>query len=269
MRDEYMDGMHPIRLLRDLSNGVVVFITSAGTGALLLAQAMAGIRSTNRHAWRRIIAQMALVGFESLPIVLITLLFGGMVLGLHTAEQFVEYGAGGLVGGVVAVSMAREVAPTLAGIVVAARIGSAFAAELGTMKITNQVDALRALAANPVHYLVTPRLIASAIMLPVLTMYAILTGMLGGGLVAINAGVTVHNFINSASTYLQQYDVGVGLLKTFVFGIIIAVTSCSVGLSTEGGAAGVGRSTTAAVVWSIVLLYASNFLLSWLLYAFR
>ncbi|HEY3378282.1 MAG TPA: ABC transporter permease, partial [Armatimonadota bacterium] len=103
----------------------------------------------------------------------------------------------------------------------------------------------------------------------ILTMFADVTGMLGGALVAINAGVSYQSFINSASQFLEVYDIAGGLLKTVFFGIIISITSCYVGLQTEGGASGVGRSTTSAVVWSIVLLYASNFLMSWLLYAFR
>lgn len=261
--------MNPFVILTDLGRSVVTLLTAFGAGAQILWDALLGLPSGNVRARDRITEQMAVVGIESLPIVLITLLFGGMVLGLHTAKQFVLYGAGEYVGSVVAISMAREVAPTLTGIVVAARIGSSFAAELGSMRITNQVDALRALATNPVRYLVTPRLIACAIMLPVLTMYANVTGMLGGALVAINAGISYQSFIHSASLYLQVYDVAGGLLKTMVFGIIIAITACYVGLNTEGGAAGVGRSTTSAVVWSIVLLYASNFLMSWMLYAFR
>ncbi|MHB9023869.1 MAG: MlaE family ABC transporter permease [Armatimonadota bacterium] len=256
-------------LISEIGHTVIAFLTALGSGAIVLKESMQGVLFTNARTRSRIFAQMALVGIESLPIVLITLLFGGMVMGLHTAKQFVSLGAGNFVGGVVAVSMARELAPTLAGIVVAARIGSAFAAELGSMKITSQVDAMRALATNPVHYLVTPRLIASAIMLPVLTMYANITGTLGGALVAINAGISYQNFINSATQYLEVYDIVGGLLKTVVFGIIIAVTACHVGLSTEGGAAGVGRATTSAVVWSIVLLYASNFVMSWVLYAFK
>ncbi|MHB9132483.1 MAG: MlaE family ABC transporter permease [Armatimonadota bacterium] len=259
----------PSNIVVDLGRGVLSFLASFGAGMIILKDALVGIFTGNVRARNRIINQMAVVGTDSLPIVLITLLFGGMVLGLHTTKQMVQLGASGFVGGVVAVSMARELGPTLAGIVVAARVGSSFAAELGAMKITNQIDALRALATNPIRYLVTPRLVACAIMLPILTMYADVTGMLGGALVAINQGVTYQTFINSATQYLEVYDVGGGLLKTMVFGIIIAITSCYVGLKTEGGATGVGRSTTAAVVWSIVLLYASNFLMSWMLYSFR
>ncbi len=261
-----MTPLHPIRAL---GRSILAAFSSLGAGVIIMGDAFAGVLTGNVRARNRITAQMALVGFESLPIVLITTLFGGMVLGLHTAKQFVLFGAGQYVGGVVALSMARELAPTLTGVVVAARIGSAFAAELGSMKITNQVDALRSLATNPIRYLVTPRLLASVIMLPLLTIYAMVTGMLGGALVAINAGVSYQVFIDSATQFTEVYDLAAGLLKTIIFGIIIAITSCYVGLTTEGGAAGVGRSTTAAVVWSIVLMYASNFILSWLLWSFR
>jgi phospholipid/cholesterol/gamma-HCH transport system permease protein len=252
-----------------LGRGVIMGVTSFGEGLIIFWDALLGMFRGNVRTRDRIFAQMALVGIESLPIVLITVLFSGMVLGLHTAKQFVLFGAGQFVGSVVALSMARELAPTLTGIVVAARIGSAFAAELGSMRITNQVDALRALAINPNRYLVTPRLMAAMIMLPVLTMFANVTGMLGGGLVAVNAGVSIQSFMLSARMYLEVYDVAGGLLKTMVFGAIIAVTACATGLRTDGGAAGVGRATTSAVVWSIVLLYAANLLLSWMLYAFR
>jgi len=261
--------MNPLIVVQDFGRSILAFLTSLGGGAMILWQAILGVPTGNVRARDRITEQMAVVGFESLPIVLITMLFGGMVLGLQTAKEFVLFGAGQYVGGVVAVSMAREIAPTLTGIVVAARIGSSFAAELGSMKITNQIDALRALASDPVRYLVTPRLIAAAIMLPILTMYAHVTGMLGGALVAINAGVSSQSFLDSASSFLEIHDIAGGLLKTMVFGVIIAVTSCYIGLNTEGGAAGVGRSTTSAVVWSIVLLYGSNFLMSWMLYAFQ
>ncbi|HEY3379300.1 MAG TPA: ABC transporter permease, partial [Armatimonadota bacterium] len=159
--------MNPFIVLVDFWRSILAFLTSLGGGAIVFWDALQGVAYGNVRARNRITEQMAVVGIESLPIVLITLLFGGMVLGLHTAKQFVNIGAGQYVGGVVALSMARELGPTLAGIVVAARIGSAYAAELGSMRITNQVDALRALATNPVRYLVTPRLLASMIMMPI------------------------------------------------------------------------------------------------------
>lgn len=261
--------MFLLNLIRDLGGSIIASLNALGEAAQILWGALLGIGSRSSYAWKRIWDQMALVGFESLPIVLITMLFSGMVFGLQIARQFVMFGAGQFVGGVVAVSMARELAPTLTGIIVAARIGSAFAAELGSMKITNQIDALRALASDPNRYLVTPRLISSILMLPFLTIYANVMGMAGGALVAINSGVSYPSFINSATMFLEPDDLAKGLLKTMVFGVIIAITSCYVGLKTEGGAAGVGRSTTSAVVWSIILLYASNFVMSWLLWSNR
>lgn len=260
------DILDLFRLLwRSLTHG----IAALGEGIIILGDALMGIFRGNVRMRDRIIDQMALVGFESLPIVLITVLFSGMVLGLHTAKEFVRFGAQQYVGSLVALSMARELAPTLTGIVVAARIGSSFAAELGSMKITNQIDALRALATNPNRYLVTPRLVAAMLMLPILTIFANITGMLGGGLVAINAGISHQTFINSVRMYLEWHDVAGGLLKTIVFGVIITITACTIGMRTDGGASGVGRSTTAAVVWSIILLYGSNLLMSWMLYSFR
>jgi phospholipid/cholesterol/gamma-HCH transport system permease protein len=252
-----------------IGRGLMDSVGAFGAGAVMLLDALLGLFTKNSRAFKRIIDQMALVGIESLPIVLITMFFFGMVLGFQTSQIMVRYGAGAYVGMLVAVSIAREGGPTLAGIVVAARIGSSFAAELGSMKITNQIDAMRALATNPVRYLVTPRLIAAVIMVPLLTIFGDVIGTLGGAIVAVDAGIAQQTFFTSATQFLTIYDIRGGLIKAAVFGIIIAITSCRIGLNTEGGAAGVGKSTTAAVVWSIVLLYASNFLLTWLIYKGR
>ena len=252
-----------------IGRGLMDSVGAFGAGAVMLLDALLGLFTKNSRAFKRIIDQMALVGIESLPIVLITMFFFGMVLGFQTSQIMVRYGAGAYVGMLVAVSIAREGGPTLAGIVVAARIGSSFAAELGSMKITNQIDAMRALATSPVRYLVTPRLIAAVIMVPLLTIFGDVIGTLGGAIVAVDAGIAQQTFFTSATQFLTIYDIRGGLIKAAVFGIIIAITSCRIGLNTEGGAAGVGKSTTAAVVWSIVLLYASNFLLTWLIYKGR
>lgn len=258
-----------IESISAIGRGLMDSVGAFGAGAVMLLDALLGLFTKNSRAFKRIVDQMALVGIESLPIVLITMFFFGMVLGFQTSQIMVRYGAGAYVGMLVAVSIAREGGPTLAGIVVAARIGSSFAAELGSMKITNQIDAMRALATNPVRYLVTPRLIAAVIMVPLLTIFGDVIGTLGGAIVAVDAGIAQQTFFTSATQFLTIYDIRGGLIKAAVFGIIIAITSCRIGLNTEGGAAGVGKSTTAAVVWSIVLLYASNFLLTWLIYKGR
>lgn len=212
---------------------------------------------------RETLRQMSAIGVSSLPITLMIMSFSGMVLALHTANQLKRLGLEGLIGGIVAVSGAREAAPVLTAIAVAARVGSAIAAEIGTMAVTEQVDALRSLGVSPVRYLVVPRLLAAVLMLPVLTLFANLAILLGGGLVSwTGAGVSPLIYFNSARDLLTMSDVLLGMTKTLVFGAIIATVGCSQGLRTRGGAAGVGRSTTASVVTSIVLVYVADYFLA-------
>jgi phospholipid/cholesterol/gamma-HCH transport system permease protein len=212
------------------------------------------------------VRQFALIGVASLPITLLIMSFSGMVLALHTANQLKRLGLEGLIGGIVAVSGAREAAPVLTAVAVAARVGSSIAAEIGTMAVTEQVDALRSLGVSPVNYLVVPRFVAAVLGLPVLTIFANAAGIAGGLFVsAVGAGVPSQIYINSVRQMLLPEDLLLGLLKTFVFGAIIAIVGCNQGLKTTGGAAGVGRSTTAAVVTSIVLVYiADYFLAEWM-----
>lgn len=207
------------------------------------------------------IEQMAIIGVHSLPIVLITITFAGMVLALYTARTMVTIGLGNLVGALVATTMAREVGPVLSAVVVAARAGSAITAQIGSMKITEQIDALRALAISPVEYLIVPRLISTTLMLPIITILADIMGTLGGYIVAASAGVTGLSYLNSIERFLDPYDINSGLAKTFVFGFLIALISCHQGLSTRGGAVGVGKATTNAVVLSIISIYIADFLL--------
>lgn len=238
------------------------FLEWAGELALLFVHTL-GALLRGRILLRETLRQMSSIGVNSLPITLVTISFSGMVLALHTANQLKQLGVEWLIGGIVAVSMAREAAPVLTAIVVAARVGSAIAAEIGTMAVTEQVDALRSLGVNPVHYLVVPRFIAAVLMLPILTIFANAAGVAGGWLVSVaGAGVDSSVFLNSARTLLQPSDLYLGLIKTFVFGAIIAVVGCNQGLRTRGGAAGVGRSTTASVVTAIVLVYVADYFLA-------
>ncbi|MDH7570162.1 MAG: ABC transporter permease [Armatimonadota bacterium] len=214
------------------------------------------------------VRQMSLIGVNSLPIALVTTAFSAAVLSLQTAAQSVPFGLGSLVGGLVSASLAREIAPVLTGVVVAARVGSAMAAELGTMKVTEQVEALRSLAVHPVEYLVVPRFVACVVMLPVLTMYADAVGVLAGYAVAIRVGVPAGGYLATATSpsFVTAWDVMMGLLKTVVFGGIIALVGCQQGLRARGGAQGVGRATTSAVVLSIMLIYMANYFLSMLIW---
>jgi len=245
------------------------FFTFIGGTAMLFGRAFGYIVKASVDV-RDTMNQMAVIGVASLPIVLVTVAFSGMVLALYSAQVLVAYGFGGqFVGAGVGLSIAREIGPVLTAVVIAARAGSAMAAEIGSMKVTEQVDALRALAVDPVRYLVVPRLIAAAVILPVITVIADLVGTLGGYAVATVNGVPSGSFLVSLRTYMDMSDVTNGLIKTIFFGVIIAIVGCYEGLQTTGGATGVGRSTTRAVVLSIVLIYISNFFLAYILFAGR
>ena len=218
-------------------------------------------------SWQETFRQMARLGVDSLPIVLLTLLATGMVFTVQTATEFVKYGAQASAGGVVAIAMGRELCPALTGVVVAGRVGAAIAAEIGTMKVTEQVDALRVMATNPVTYLVAPRFLACVFMMPVLVVFANAIGSLGGYAVSTYyAGISSYTYLHSIEVFAEPFDITGGLLKSMVFGGIIAIVGCYKGLTTEQGAEGVGLSTTASVVLSIILIFISNYFLSLAIY---
>lgn len=211
--------------------------------------------------------QMASVGPESLLISLITASFVGMVFTIQVAREFIYFGATTAVGGILAISLTRELTPVLTAVVLAGRVGSAFAAEIGTMRVTEQIDALYILKTDPIDYLVIPRVIACCAMLPVLTILSLITGMFGGLLIAdylydIPASV----FLNSVENFLKTWDLFSCVIKSVVFGALIAIIGCSWGLTTTGGAKGVGQSTTTAVVTSLMAIFIVNFFLSWLMF---
>jgi phospholipid/cholesterol/gamma-HCH transport system permease protein len=245
---------------------LVAFLEAMGELAILFSQTLLTL-AQGRISAKETVRQMAVIGVNSLPIALLTIGFSGMVLSLHTASQLHSLGGDRFVGGLVAISMAREAAPVLAAVVVAARVGSAIAAEIGSMKVTEQIDALRALAVSPIYYLVVPRFLASMLMMPILTVFANLAGVAGGYLVAVySAGISSSVFLNSAREMLAWRDLALGIAKTFVFGAIIALVGCDRGLRTQGGASGVGRATTSAVVLAIVLIYVANYFLAALMF---
>ena len=218
---------------------------------------------------RDTLAQMALIGVASLPIVLITVAFSGAVLALYMSQIVVRWGLGSYTGAVVGVSVVREIAPVLTAVVVAARSGSAIAAEIGSMKVTEQIDALRALAVSPVQYLVVPRLVAAIVMLPLLTILADIVGMTGGWLVAVVNGVAGGGFIGTLKAQVVPYDVLMGMVKTVFFAGVIVIVGAQQGLLTTGGATGVGKSTTNSVVISIVIIYILNFFLAYVMFGGR
>lgn len=215
---------------------------------------------------KSIVRQMLEIGVKSIPVVMITALFTGMVLALQSYTGFKRFGAEGLVGSVVALSMTRELGPVLTALIVTGRAGAAMAAELGTMRVTEQIDALETLATNPVKYLIVPRFISGLIMLPSLTVIAVLIGIMGGYFVTVVLlGASVNTYMTNTWDYLQMQDMYNGLIKACFFGAALALICCYKGFYTKGGAEGVGKATTGAVVISFMTILISDYFLSaWL-----
>jgi phospholipid/cholesterol/gamma-HCH transport system permease protein len=211
--------------------------------------------------------QMEFVGVESSFIVLLTGAFTGMVFALQTSYAFRLFGAEDLIGPSVALSLARELGPVLTGLMVTGRVGSAMAAELGTMKVTEQIDALSTMSINPVQYLITPRVLSSIIMLPMLTILFDFIGIVGSYFMAVfMLGINGNRFVNDTIYMVDLKDVYIGLLKAAVFGAIIAVVGCYEGYFAEKGAEGVGKAATQAVVISSVSILIADYFLTALLF---
>jgi phospholipid/cholesterol/gamma-HCH transport system permease protein len=211
--------------------------------------------------------QMVRVGVDSVPVVFLTTLFTGMVLALQTYNGFARFNAQSLVGSVVALSLMRELSPVLAALMVTGRVGSSMAAEIGSMRVTEQIDALKALATEPVQYLMVPRVLASILMLPLLVVLGDVVGMFGGYFVAVQLlGSNPVSYYDSSFQFIDMEDFTSGLIKAAVFGLIFSVVACVRGYYTEGGAEGVGRSTTQAVVVASLAILLTDFFLTRLLF---
>ncbi|MGK7942296.1 MAG: MlaE family lipid ABC transporter permease subunit [Crocosphaera sp.] len=233
---------------------------------LLGGQVFFHLLKTRIHR-RNTLEQMSVVGPESLTIALITAGFVGMVFTIQVAREFISFGAASTVGGVLALALTRELAPVLTAVVVAGRVGSAFAAEIGTMRVTEQIDALYMLKTDPIDYLVVPRVLACCLMLPVLNILSLITGMAGGLLIANGLyEISPYVFLTSVRNFLELWDLVTSIIKSVAFGGLIAVIGCSWGLTTSGGAKGVGQSTTTAVVTSLLAVFVVNFFLSWVMF---
>ncbi|MGA8809040.1 MAG: ABC transporter permease [Thermoanaerobaculia bacterium] len=206
--------------------------------------------------------QMVRVGVDSIPVVFLTTMFTGMVMALQTYNGFHRVHAENFVGSVVALAMLRELSPVLVALMVTGRVGSSMAAEIGTMRVTEQLDALQALATDPVQYLFVPRVIAGTVMLPLLTILGDALGVGGGYLVGVKLmGANPVVYQQNTFQFLHMNDVWSGLIKSAFFGLILTLTGCVRGYYTSGGAEGVGRATTAAVVSaSLIILFADFFL---------
>jgi phospholipid/cholesterol/gamma-HCH transport system permease protein len=217
---------------------------------------------------RELLRQMVRVGVDSIPVVFLTTLFTGMVMALQTYNGFARFHAENFVGSVVALSLTRELAPVLTALMVTGRVGSAMAAELGTMRVTEQIDALTSLGTEPVQYLMVPRVLASIAMLPMLVIMGDVVGIYGGYAVAVQLmGANPVAYLDNSFQFLHvKDDVVSGVIKAAVFGLIFSLIACVKGFYTSGGAEGVGRSTTRAVVSGSLSVLVTDFFLTKLLY---
>jgi phospholipid/cholesterol/gamma-HCH transport system permease protein len=254
-----------LNFFRDIGHIFIAFTYELGHVLLLIYQTIVQTFMPP-YDIRNIIRQMNEVGVKSIPVVLVTGLFTGMVLALQSYTGFKRFGAESLVGSVVALSMTREMGPVLTGLIVAGRAGAAMAAELGTMRVTEQIDALETLATNPVKYLIVPRFIAAVIMLPALCVISDIVGILGGYAITVGLfGASSAQYWRRSWDFLETSDIYSGLVKACFFGAFIALLSCYKGFYSDGGAEGVGKATTGAVVLSFMAILISDYFLSaWL-----
>lgn len=249
--------------LRSVGSWCIEFVADAGRLSQItgesLSRALLGPFRGEKIRWRALSEQLIRAGNRSLPLVLLISVFVGMILSLQSAYQLREFNGRALVPALVAVSITRELAPLLTAILVAGRVGSAMAAELGTMKVGQEIDALTVMGIDPVSYLVVPRLLALTIALPCLTLFADLAGILGGCVVGWGLlGIGVQAYLADSLNALVLQDLWGGVLKSLAFAAIIGVVACQQGLDTRGGAEEVGRSTTISVVRSIVLVLLAD-----------
>ncbi len=214
-----------------------------------------------------IIEQMLLCGVESLPVVMVVALFTGMVLALQTGHELAQFQLQGTIGNIVAASICREMGPVFAAIIVAGRVGSAMAAQLGTMRVSEEIDALEAMSINPIRYLVMPRIWALLVMLPILTAFADLVGIVGGGVIArLQIGISYYTYFDGVMSNLEIKDIYTGMVKAVVFGLTIAAVACYQGLNARAGAQGVGRATTRSLVFSFLMVLVFDYFITAIFY---
>lgn len=216
---------------------------------------------------RPLLRQMVDIGYYSLPVVGLTAIFTGMVLALQSYTGFSRFEANSAIPTIVALSVTRELGPVLAGLMVAGRVGAAMAAELGTMRVTEQIDALTTLSTDPYRYLIAPRLLAGLLMLPLLVLVADVIGVMGGFLVSVLLlDFTVSGYLNSTFEFLELRDITSGLIKATAFGFIVSLMGCYQGFNSRGGAQGVGTATTRAVVTGSIAILLFNYIITQLLF---
>jgi len=259
-------GFHPLGFVLDswaaIGRSVMNLLETIGRLTLFILRSLAGIV---HPPWfpRLLVRQLVDIGYYSLPVVGMTALFTGMVLALQSYTGFARFNASSAVADVVVLSITRELSPVLAGLMVAGRVGAAIAAEIGTMRVTEQIDALSTLSVNPYKYLIVPRIIAGTLMLPCLVLVGDVIGVYGGYIISIyRLGFSPGHYLHQTWDILKPIDVTSGLTKAATFGFIVTLMGCYHGFNSDRGAQGVGTATTYAVVSASILILIFNYILT-------
>lgn len=251
-----------MELARHVRNKVNLGISEIGRASILIFSTFLELFKPP-YELSELARQLYQVGIKSLPVVLISGTIVGFVSAVQAFYQLKAFSAQGTMGGFVVVVVTKELSPMLTAFVMAARVGTGIAAEIGTMKVTEQIDALNAMATSPVKYLVVPRLLACATMLPTLVIFSDIAGIVGGFIISIYFGISGSIFLQQAKKFLFTGDIVGGLIKGLTFGAIIAMVGCHRGLNASGGAEGVGRATSISAVHSFILIIAADFILNY------
>ena len=256
-----------MRFVRAVGRAALTLMAATGRLAMFTAVSLSHCVRPPFYA-RQLLRQFVDIGYFSLPVVGLTTLFTGMVLALQSYTGFARFNAESAVATVVVLSVTRELAPVLAGLMVAGRIGASMAAEIGTMRVTEQIDALTTLSTDPIKYLVVPRLIAGLVMLPVLVLIGDIIGVFGGFLIGVyRLDFNPASYISATWQFLETIDVVSGLVKAAAFGFLVALMGCFHGYHSRGGAQGVGKATTNAVVSASILILVFNYVITELFFS--
>ncbi len=258
----------PARSVRRVGGKVLQLMHNTGHALFMLLEAAYFTRyAFTKRSRVETAMQMYITGIKSLAVITVVALFTGMILALQTGLELRRYGQEVYIGSAVAVSMIREMGPFMTGLIISASVGSAIAAQIGTMTVSEEIAALEVMSINPNRFLVMPRLVALVVMMPILTIYTNLLGIMGGAVVgATQLGVSVQAYLDNATQFATNKDLYVGLFKAIIFGIIITTVSCHQGFMTREGAVGVGRATRSSVIISFLVILVLGYMITRLFY---
>lgn len=259
---------YPVRSAERVGGQVLQLMHNTGHAMFMLFEAIWFIQfAFGKRSRHETVTQLFITGIKSLAVISVVAMFTGMILALQTGLELRRYGQEVYIGSAVAVSMIREMGPFMTGLIISASVGSAIAAQLGTMTVSEEIAALEVMSINPNRFLVMPRLVALTLMMPVLTIYTNILGILGGAIVGTTQlGVSVTSYMANATEFASNKDLYVGLLKAFIFGIIITVVSCHQGFMTTEGAVGVGKATRRSVIVSFLVILVVGYMVTRMFY---